>query len=130
MTDDGPLFPAGSVMMVVIVLLITTFVGFQVMTTITDEQLEQMEDEEISDTCMGVAGCGEQPMGLFAPLLITVVLAVIISFVVGIPAEPDGDDELQEVKRLYVEGDIHILELEDRLDDVMDDTDSGDDGGG
>jgi len=116
--NTGPKIDLKGVSITLVVALIVVFVGVQVATTVTDEQLEQMEDEEITDTCMGVAGCGGGTWGLIPVTGIAGVLAVIVGYLMSLRAPPD---DLQETKQLYVEGEIGILELEERLDDEIDD---------
>jgi hypothetical protein len=39
--------------------------------------------------------------------------------IIGGLRSPNGSDDYADTKRLYIEGEIGILELEDRLDDEM-----------
>lgn len=121
--SDSPSIDLKGVSITLVVALIVIFVGVQVATTVTDEQLEQMEEEEIRDTCMGVAGCGTGTWGLIPVTGIVLVLSVIMVHVISLrkPHSQRDLDDLKETKQLYVEGEIGILELEERLDDEMDD---------
>jgi uncharacterized membrane protein len=123
MSEDSTNIDLKSVSITLVVALVVVFVGVQVATTVTDEQLEQMEEEEISETCMGVAGCGTGTWGLIPVAGIVLVLSVIMVHVISLrkPHSKRDLDDLQDVKKLYVEGEIGILELEDRLDDEIDD---------
>jgi len=115
-----------SVMLTVIVMAIVLYTGMAVMQTVTEAQIKEIEEngEEIDTVCAGVMGCGQSPYGLAGPLVITVILAVILTYVHSLQnsvgREPDDETK---AKQQYVEGEISLLELEERLEDDIDEDD-------
>lgn len=82
-----------SVGVVVLVLAITVLVGLEVATTITDEELNELEDEELSDTCMGVFGCGENLDEMLPVFAVIVVLSFAATYIHSLPRFADKPDE-------------------------------------
>jgi len=116
---DGP--DLASVLIVVVVAALVGYTGLQVIGTVDQSDLDsanfEQQEQNITDGCMGVAGCGTGTWGLIPVAGIAGVLAIILGNVIAYVNPPE--DDLQETKRLYVEGEIGILELEERLDDEM-----------
>jgi hypothetical protein len=108
--------PTPSVLITVITLLIALFVGLTVMDTISEEQLDEFEDQEDYETYCGL-GC-QGAGSLIGPFIVAGILAVMVTIIGGLRS-PNGSDDYADTKRLYIEGEIGILELEDRLDDEM-----------
>jgi hypothetical protein len=124
--SDSPSIDLKGVSITLVVALVVAFVGFQVMAEeVTQEELNEFEQQEqnITDGCMAVAGCGTGTWGLIPVTGIVLVLSVIMVHVISLrkPHSKRDLDDLKETKQLYVEGEIGILELEERLDDEIDD---------
>ena len=120
--NTGPKIDLKGVSITLVVALVVAFVGFQVMAEeVTQEELNKFEQQEqnITEGCMGVAGCETGTWGHIPVAGIAGVLAIILGNVIAYVNPPE--DDLKETKQLYVEGEIGILELEERLDDEMDD---------
>lgn len=108
--------PTPSVLITVITLMIALMVGLTVMDTISEEQLDEFEDQEDYETYCGL-GC-QGTGNLIGPFIVAGILAVLVTFIAGLRS-PDDSDDYAEPKRLYIEGEIGILELEEQLDDEM-----------
>jgi uncharacterized membrane protein len=124
MSEDSPNIDLKGVSITLVVAVVVAFVGFQVMAEeVTQEELNEFEQQEqnITEGCMGVAGCGTGAWGLIPVTGIVVILSVILVQVISLrkPHSKRDLDDLQDVKKLYIEGEIDILELEERLDDEM-----------
>jgi len=120
--SDSPSFDLKGVLITLLVAAIVGYVGLQVFAAeVTQDDLNKFEkSEEYTTTgCMGIVCEGEDITGLLGVMGITGVLAVILTHLTSIRG-PREQDDLDNVKQLYVEGEIGILELEERLDDEMD----------
>jgi hypothetical protein len=122
MSENSP--DLAAVLIVVVVAALVGFVGLQVMTEeVTQEELNEFEQQEqnITEGCMGVAGCESGDWGLIPVTGIVLVLSVMMVHVISLrkPHSKRDLDDFKETKHLYVEGEIGILELEERLDDEM-----------
>jgi hypothetical protein len=82
-----------SVGIVLIVLAIVTFTGLQVATTITEQELQKLDDEELTDTCMGVFGCGENLDEMLPVFALIVVLSFAATYIHSLPRFADRSDE-------------------------------------
>jgi len=126
MRINNPSLDLQGVGVTLLVLFIVVFVGLQVTATITDEQIEQMErqDGEITDVCMGVFGCGENIDEMLPVFALIVVLSFIATYIHSLPRFPDSNqDDVDDAKQLYIEGEITLLDLEERLEEDIDDED-------
>jgi len=121
---SNPSIDWGSAGVTLIVLAIVLFTGLQVATTITDEQIEQMEQqEEVTDVCMGVFGCGENLDEMVPVFAVIAVLSFAATYIVSLPRFPDGSGDVDDAKQLYIDGEITLLDLEERLEDDIDEDD-------
>jgi len=109
-----------SVMVTVVVMAIVLYTGLAVMQTVTDAQLEELENQEREIVAYCGLGCGMGFWDFAGPLLITGILSLIASFLVSVPKTLSPDDDESDAKQHYVEGEISLLELEERLEDDID----------
>lgn len=116
MSEENTTLDLTGVSITLVVLAIVLFVGLNVADTISEEQLDEFEDQEDYETYCGL-GC-QGTGSLIGPFIVAGILAVMVTVIGGLRS-PDDPDDYAEPKRLYIEGEIGILELEDRLDDEM-----------
>lgn len=108
-----------------VVMGIVAFVGvatFGKIASIPESELREAVRE--TETVCGL-GCGGTPIfnNILGVALVIVILAVVVAYLHGLPATSESDNAVEQAKTLYVEGEIDILELEDRLDDEIDEDD-------
>jgi len=74
--------------------------------------------------CMGVFGCGENLDEMVPVLGVIAVLAFIATYIHSLPRFPDSNqDDVDDAKQLYIEGEITLLDLEERLEEDIDEDD-------
>lgn len=113
-----------SVMLTVIVMVIVFYTGLAVMQTVTDAQIEELENQDGEIEAYCGLGCGMGFWDFVGPLLITGVLSFVVSFLVSVPKTLGPDDTNEsDAKQLYIEGEISLLELEERLEDDINEDD-------
>lgn len=112
-----------SVIVVVVVIAIVFLVGAQVMSEISQTELQEWEQqqEQIKTTCGFCQYDLIDFVSLFGIMGIGIALVYMMGFVSNRGTDPP--DGVQEAKKAYIEGEISILELEDRLDDEIDQDD-------
>jgi len=93
---------------------------------VVDTTLQQVPEEDVTDVCLGLWGCGGPSGDIMGLIGITVILVVFVVMLTHLTSRrgPREQDDLDDVKGQYVDGDIGILELEEQLEDEMDGEDN------